>query len=932
MILNKQTIWSSNCWAFIFLIGLVFQATAQERARWNLQPSQLSPDSFSDSIITQIENADKLGVQRLEIVFTGEIHLAPLSIKPTTYLKSLHFSGAKNSKLFLHAGKHQTAFFGCKGLHSLTFENLDITSNANKAIFLQLAAAEHLVMRQLIINNKNLINESQLFDLESIGTIICDQSKFTNIFDLGSIRDVSKNLVIKTNQWDNFSRGLSISKAQMLEIEGNKMHSNDGFGIHCKEILSGSLKGNQINTYQTAVQVNGVESQGSITVINNMFSSSSMAAVLFSGLSELQYFHNSSRGVYGFLANQIQNASIVNNIFYGGQSLAFRFFQMPVSLMVDHNLYFSEGPNLARIADNIWPELIGWQASMPYINQNSLEGNPLFFSNTDLHVMGLLPKSNGANNLGIFVDFDGDVRPIPINSPVDIGADEYELPVIDGMLESIFVKPVVCGDSTIQLGMIVTNLGTVPIGPTLGMQLDLRGTLTDSFRFTTNLVILPGITDTLFFHLPSIKSGGILLTNAELFVIGDQRPFNNRIYQQTLELMPLIPSVPDSVVVCSTASYAEIYAYKNLQSPHIWFESASASIPLALGDTLHVAINSATTNRNYFVNVLQESASLRTTFLGVNQVNRARFKLMAKQNLVVQGFNFSPSGTGPIQLHISVNHPGQNQWDTIFSRTISVTYDQIFNVNIDALILIPAGEELNFSIDLPPNSPVKLLGMPSLIQNFENVQMRLDAASIVENGSNGISLSGFVNSSINYLAESCLQNRKPVALKIQTETAHARLSALQDSSGYMKFDATGSFGHQYFWDFGDGSIGFGSPVWHRYLMKGDYPVKLVVVDTICHTTDTIFQTVAVSSSIGLQSWGPLERPPFPNPTSGLVEVNYPKGSKISLLQVGGVVLLEQAVIFDDPLTFDLSDYSKGFYLIKVTHPEWGATYHKIILQ
>lgn len=913
------------------MFGFLNQTIAQEQTTWVLLPSPLSPVDFSDSIVKQIVHAEKLGVQHLEILVNGELQLAAMTIKPFGSLKSLRFSGLNNAKLIFHETNHQTAFIECQGFTDLLFEDLAITTKAVKTDFFRISSVDRLVFSKVNIANTTLGNEVQLFDFECIEKFFCKQSNFKNLYDLGEVKEVGA-LEIKGCQWEDFSQGLQIANAHNLVFDGNLMLSKSGFGVHCTAIENGSFKRNRINTHQTAINVSGVESQGSLTVINNMFSSSSLSAVLFTGLSELQYYHNSSRGVYGFTANQIQNASIINNIFFGSQSLSFRLFQMPQSLMLNYNLYFSHGPNLSRIADNVWSELNGWQASLPQFNQNSLEGNPLFYSATDLHVMGLLPKNNGANGLGIFVDFDGDLRPIPANAPVDIGADEYELPVIDGMLESIFVKSALCSDSTFQLGLVVTNLGTVPLGPTISVQLGLMGAITDSSRFSTNLILLPGVTDTLFFPIPSNRIGGTLSASAELVIVGDQRTFNNRLAQQALELMPLSPVAPDSIVVCSTAVYAEVYAVKNRISPHIWFGSASASVPLALGDTLHVAINNGAPNQNYFVNVLQESASLRTTFSGINQVERARFTLMAKQNLVINGFQFSPSATGQVQLNISVNHTGQNQWDTIFSQTLSTTYDQIFKVNIDALLLIPAGEDLNFSIDLGPGSTIKLLGLPSAVQNFENAHLRLDGASIIEQGSNGASLLGFVNSSVNYLVESCVQNRKLVALKTQTDVAQARMAVTQDSAGYVRFDAAGSFGHQFIWNFGDGVMGYCSPIWHRYLAKGDYLVKLIVIDTICQTTDTLYQTIPAHGSLELQNFSPLAKTPFPNPTSGLIEVHYPKGSKISLVQVGGVVLKEEEIPFDGPMIFDLSAYSKGFYFFKVSHPEWGTMHHRVVLK
>lgn len=59
---------------------------------------------------------------------------------------------------------------------------------------------------------------------------------------------------------------------------------------------------------------------------------------------------------------------------------------------------------------------------------NSVEGDPQFLSNTDLHVEGLLVDSRGTNLSTVLDDIDGDTRPLAPSTVVDIGADEFQLP------------------------------------------------------------------------------------------------------------------------------------------------------------------------------------------------------------------------------------------------------------------------------------------------------------------------------------------------------------------------------------------------------------------------------------------------------------------------------------------------------------------------
>lgn len=65
--------------------------------------------------------------------------------------------------------------------------------------------------------------------------------------------------------------------------------------------------------------------------------------------------------------------------------------------------------------------------------------------------------------------------------------------------------------------------------------------------------------------------------------------------------------------------------------------------------------------------------------------------------------------------------------------------------------------------------------------------------------------------------------------------ANVRLTTLSDCRSVM-FDASGSFDEdgdplEFFWDFGDETTGFGSPVFHKYDKAGSYEAVLVVTDT-----------------------------------------------------------------------------------------------------
>ncbi|MBS4015475.1 MAG: fibronectin type III domain-containing protein, partial [Candidatus Latescibacteria bacterium] len=90
---------------------------------------------------------------------------------------------------------------------------------------------------------------------------------------------------------------------------------------------------------------------------------------------------------------------------------------------IDHNLYFTSGPNLGYIGATNRIDLAAWRVGTGQ-DENSISANPDFVSMTDLHIQ---PTSFTVNRkatpiFGITDDIDGDAR-----NPMfpDIGADEY---------------------------------------------------------------------------------------------------------------------------------------------------------------------------------------------------------------------------------------------------------------------------------------------------------------------------------------------------------------------------------------------------------------------------------------------------------------------------------------------------------------------------
>src|SRR5690606_36076602 len=123
-------------------------------------------------------------------------------------------------------------------------------------------------------------------------------------------------------------------------------------------------------------------------------------------------------------------------------------------------VYVEPNGNYATLSD--WPNASG-------TDSNSIPTNPLFLSSTHLHV-----REPALNNAAtpyplITVDFDGDIRN-PLNP--DIGADEFDLPVLDAGITAISpAAPFAAGTNDVIA--ILRNFGsTILTSVTIGWKFD----------------------------------------------------------------------------------------------------------------------------------------------------------------------------------------------------------------------------------------------------------------------------------------------------------------------------------------------------------------------------------------------------------------------------------------------------------------------------
>ncbi len=283
-----------------------------------------------------------------------------------------------------------------------------------------------------------------------------------------------------------------------FSILNNKINMEYGYGIYAyyadgDATNHGLVANNMISQTVQNSTAYGMRfySSKNIDIINNsilMTSSSTSGYCL--------YVYNSSSTYSGY-------SIINNNLVNTGAGYAVYVNNNSYLDAADYNNYYTTGSNFAYWG-GARTDLAALQAAYTTNNVNSVSMDPLFISNTDLHVTRPSFDNIGTPSALVTTDIDGDVR--SMTTP-DIGADEFTAPandlgVTDVMLnfdeycgvnnDSVFVEVYNYGSAT-QTNVPVYLTGTTPSG-----NLSLTGTLSSIASETSEWVYVGQFTTTAY--------------------------------------------------------------------------------------------------------------------------------------------------------------------------------------------------------------------------------------------------------------------------------------------------------------------------------------------------------------------------------------------------------------------------------------------------
>ncbi|MCB9358143.1 MAG: right-handed parallel beta-helix repeat-containing protein [Calditrichaeota bacterium] len=231
--------------------------------------------------------------------------------------------------------------------------------------------------------------------------------------------------------------------------------------------------------------------------------------------------------VYNGLTSPDASLELVNNILANHEATrpAYNLFVLTTAgiLVSKHNLFHGTG-TAYRVGWWLgdYPTLAEWQAATG-LDVGSLQGDPLFVSESDLHLQSSseLPHQNGAVALLATRDMDQELR----FQPPDIGADEYmfDAPPFDGAILDLPGLPAGVPELTsVTIQAVVQNRGSQELT-------DMPVQLMDSgfVRAEVLINLPPSVTDTISLTWTTGVAGDTATPLVHLRLDGDANPQDN---------------------------------------------------------------------------------------------------------------------------------------------------------------------------------------------------------------------------------------------------------------------------------------------------------------------------------------------------------------------------------------------------------------------
>ncbi len=813
---------------------------------------------------------------------------------------------AAERPVWMHSGTHHITFNHCDIIGGITTTSSLSSVIAVTATNASLAAAGDNANFITITNCKIA---GGYFGLTVYGT---------------STTDYVDNFVVTDNVFeDQYYYGVRFYYVNNITLERNSIkdfRNSSSYGYYGLYNSNVSIKQNDIiaATYGMYFSQLNVLNATTNSEISNNFVGGGTYGTYLATYNKLNVYHNSIRvntsGFYGSAPGV--DIDIRNNIFVGGTSYAYYSSTNPATgYTLNYNLYHATGTTLAYNAA-AYTSLAAWKTAQPTLNVNSLQGNPGFTSTTDFHIIGTMPNGVGFNGLSA-VDIDGDVRPAPGSTIVDMGADEYTPLQNDVSLIGI-VEPVnqTCGDSNMVVKVAFANLGLLPAS-NVSATVNVTGAVTTSIT-ASYVGTLPSLgVDTITVSSFNSAAGGSFTLSAALIMAGDQDSGNDSL-AKTVVLNDVLPRIPFAALdtVCAGSFDTLFYPSNAAGMTFQWLTLAGDTI----GTTDSLLVGPMGANDSTFVlRAVSSSASVgpldNTIGATANYTAMNHFlQFTVNAATTIYSVDVFANGAGLVDVLIQDG----TSLATLYTHTVAV----------------PAGGKQTIVLNRALTPGTYRMG-GTTVNNAGGLQRNSSGASYPYVATDGsVTITGNTFSAASYYffynwqlgGGGCPRPDGFVTIHNQGSSSAvfaSTLNAPTATSLDVDFDASASINAtSYDWDFGDGTSGSGATVTHTYLANGTYNVTLIV-GGLCGA-DTLNQTVTIAG-IGIEeSLIAQTLNVYPNPSNGKFRVEFSvEGLKNVSLRVSS--LLGQEIYTSNPgnvsgsyrADLDLSNQATGVYIIQI---------------
>lgn len=427
------------------------------------------------------------------------------------------------------------------------------------------------------------------------------------------INNVPKHILVHDCEFSNQRyTAVNIERAINLIIEGNDFRGESSTSVASTAIslkyLTGWCRvvGNRATSPDqfTALKVEHASSLDSALIANNFFAGKGTVV-------RMNYTAN-----VAFIANSIKMLGAVNsqralmiegsntNLFLHSNIIAMDENSTAEAVYVQH---LSEGRNFNNNAyfagdrpvsyRGLRKTLGEWQ-NLSGMDKHSLNVNPLFVSDSDLHAQNDSLINKGMFDPRIARDIDGQYR----DNPPDIGADEFQFNINDIAAYSVNLPDACTPSTNASLSVRMHNRGSSFFSTHLTVQLTVTGATTATLLETTSVInfdIDAVETYTLAGTLPFSATG---MYNLELIVSfkGDKNPLNDTLRVQHYQPAPFSQNhnwdpVPADSTIAHTNATLSWRHMPDATSYDLYFWPANEDKPtqatIEHATTSHVVLN-----------------------------------------------------------------------------------------------------------------------------------------------------------------------------------------------------------------------------------------------------------------------------------------------------------------------------------------------------